>query len=362
MIPLQKIIFGPPGTGKSYSIDQIAKEYQIQDENKIKTVFHPDYIYGDFIGKLMPLSDENGKPSYKYYPGYFLRALGKAYENILTNPSEPEHVFLVIDEINRGNAAAIFGSVFQLLDRNEIGWSEYHIMMSDIEIDTLIKLSGYKFNESKKNSKNIYLDAYHSSNNHKEFVSEIDPDKKNDAIKKHIQECVAASPLYKPLDELIISKNIKLPPNLSLIATMNTSDESIYYMDSAFKRRWEWEPLPVNDPNTKKTLDQVKIESTPFEWTAFVDKLNAFILSQSQAIRRIEDKQVGYYFIKPVTENQQKYIKKDAIKNKLLFFLWDNVFTRDKSILAQKIGGKELKTFYHFAEAVDDFIKNIMNF
>lgn len=360
MNPLQKIIFGPPGTGKSYSVDLLAEEHRIKDENKIKIVFHPEYAYSDFIGKLMPLSDENGKPSYKYYPGHFLQALGKAYENILKNPEDPEHVFLVIDEINRGNAAAIFGSVFQLLDRGESGWSEYHIMMSDIEIENLIKLSGYEFRENKK-STNIYFDAYHSNDPKEPFESKIEPDKnsKNQVIQNHIKKISEKNQNYSPLSKLIVSKNIKLPPNLSIIATMNTSDESIYYMDSAFKRRWEWEPLTVNDKNTRKTIEDAYIELTQVKWVDFVDHLNRFILSNSEAIRRIEDKQVGYYFIKPVLEGMKKFIKKAEVRNKLLFFLWDNVFTRDKSILINKLG-KELKTFYEFAESVDDFISKIM--
>lgn len=132
-LPIQKILFGSPGTGKSYRIahEIIPKDLGItskdnkddKDNNIVKTVFHPEYTYGDFMGKLVPLT-RAGKVDYNYYEGHFLRALSQAYKNILKSHdkqgikiSEPENVALVIDEINRGNSSAIFGTIFQLLDR-----------------------------------------------------------------------------------------------------------------------------------------------------------------------------------------------------------------------------------------------------
>lgn len=122
--PIQKILFGSPGTGKSYRITGESNEEQqsIKDQlgisdprDIIKTVFHPEYTYGDFIGKLLPQTTGSNSLIYKYYSGYFLRALGRAYRNIIDGNSN--NVLLVIDELNRGNAPAIFGLVFQLLDR-----------------------------------------------------------------------------------------------------------------------------------------------------------------------------------------------------------------------------------------------------
>ena len=120
--PIQKILFGSPGTGKSYKVREIAKnELGIPfDEdtkilaNTIKTVFHPEYTYADFMGKLLPLT-QGGSVIYKFYPGHFLRILGMAYKALIDGSQE--NFLLVIDELNRGNAAAIFGTVFQLLDR-----------------------------------------------------------------------------------------------------------------------------------------------------------------------------------------------------------------------------------------------------
>jgi 5-methylcytosine-specific restriction endonuclease McrBC GTP-binding regulatory subunit McrB len=125
--PIQKIIFGSPGTGKSYEIQKIAiNQLKIPfDEatkmlsNTVKTVFHPEYTYADFMGKLLPLTQGNSI-IYKFYPGHFIRILGMAYQGLIEG--KKDHYLLVIDELNRGNAAAIFGTVFQLLDRESEGW------------------------------------------------------------------------------------------------------------------------------------------------------------------------------------------------------------------------------------------------
>jgi len=141
---VQKILFGSPGTGKSYRIadgeDSIANELGInnKEENIFRTVFHPEYKYGDFMGKLLPHTNESGFITYKFYSGIFLKALAKAYKNILDGGNSS--VLLVIDEINRGNSAAIFGTVFQLLDRDDDGWSSYNVS-PNLEIEITSKLS-----------------------------------------------------------------------------------------------------------------------------------------------------------------------------------------------------------------------------
>ena len=139
--PIQKILFGSPGTGKSYQIRVIAtKQLGIPFDNAtqmlsntVKTVFHPEYTYADFMGKLLPLTQGNSV-IYKFYPGHFLRVLGMAYRGLIND--NQEHYLLVIDELNRGNAAAIFGTVFQLLDREGDGWSSYEV---DIAIARAVK-------------------------------------------------------------------------------------------------------------------------------------------------------------------------------------------------------------------------------
>ncbi|NEP41335.1 MAG: AAA domain-containing protein, partial [Okeania sp. SIO2H7] len=145
--PIQKILFGSPGTGKSYQVQKIAqKDLGIEwDEesrslkNTIKTVFHPEYTYSDFMGKLLPLTEGNNV-IYKFYPGHFLQALGMAYREIIEGSDR--NVLLVIDELNRGNAAAIFGPVFQLLDRDENWWSTYDVNISELEMVELLKSMG----------------------------------------------------------------------------------------------------------------------------------------------------------------------------------------------------------------------------
>ncbi|MBE9238758.1 AAA family ATPase [Anabaena aphanizomenioides LEGE 00250] len=157
MPPIQKILFGSPGTGKSYKVREIAQqelgiEWNEQTkslENTIKTVFHPEYTYSDFVGKLLPQTTGLGSVIYKFYPGHFLQALGLAYRQIIDGTNE--NVLLVIDELNRGNAAAIFGSIFQLLDREDNYWSTYEVNLSELEIVGLFQSMGYKANITHEN-------------------------------------------------------------------------------------------------------------------------------------------------------------------------------------------------------------------
>ncbi|TAF51193.1 MAG: restriction endonuclease [Oscillatoriales cyanobacterium] len=327
--PLQKILFGSPGTGKSYKIsNQILPELlrigSENSENVIKTVFHPEYTYSDFMGKLVPLS-KSGKVEYNFYPGHFLRSLAIAYRRILdVKPSsvdtidwnQVENVALVIDEINRGNSSAIFGTCFQLLDRESNGWSSYEVNLTEIEFYEFMKLVGVR-------------------------ISNVDGDLKfqfpGDG---HYVKFETLRERFSPLGVKTSSMAIRLPPNFSILATMNTSDNSIYFMDSAFKRRWDWEFI---DWDERKVENPASYESmNEQEWFLFVCQLNKFMKSHHTSIRGIEDKQVGKYFIKerPVTEKE--------IKNKLMFFLWDSVFARDKRPLlsllnSERYEGDELE-------------------
>jgi hypothetical protein len=141
--PVQKIFFGSPGTGKSHRIREIAQTelgIEFDEESKmlantVKTVFHPEYTYSDFMGKLLPLTQGNSI-IYRFYPGHFLRILGMAYRGLIED--DGKHYLLVIDELNRGNSAAIFGTVFQLLDREQEGWSTYEVDISDMELVGLL--------------------------------------------------------------------------------------------------------------------------------------------------------------------------------------------------------------------------------
>ena len=332
--PIQEILFGSPGTGKSWRIDNdiIPNRLNIDIKNKpqnvIKAVFHPEYTYGDFIGKLLPITRINSV-QYNYYEGHFLRALAQSYKNLIDAKSDnkdPENAVLVIDEINRGNSSTIFGSIFQLLDRDDDGWSSYSINISDMELIKILTLSGIEVPYDKN--------------------GEIDIEKLRKTQTK-----------YEYLRFDFINKKIKMPPNLSILATMNTSDSSIYYMDSAFKRRWDWTFIT---PESKTIEKEGVAFNNQEEWIKFISKLNNFIKANHKHIRGIEDKQIGQYFIK------ESLIKKSSIQNKLMFFIWDSVFSRDKSPLVKLLNGNQpshdLITFGDFARDVDNFISKINNF
>lgn len=344
--PIQKIIFGSPGTGKSYMIDHevIPKDLNIDiiknPENIIKAVFHPEYTHGDFMGKLLPMT-KSGKVEYNFYEGHFLRALSQAYKNILdtydkngnkSEEKEAENVVLVIDEINRGNSSAIFGSVFQLLDRDELGWSSYNTSINGVMFIKLLELIGCKFSYDKNQEIDEYkLKPY-------EGVKQLST----------LQDKIS----FLKFD--LVNKTIKIPPNLSIVATMNTSDSSIYYMDSAFKRRWDWEFIDVNSKIVKKSGIAFYDRNS---WDLFIKKLNSFIKSNHRSIRGIEDKQVGNYFI------QDNEISNADIQSKLMFFVWDSVFSRDKKPLKEllNVSDDDLITFGDFSSHVDNFIKAISN-
>jgi 5-methylcytosine-specific restriction endonuclease McrBC GTP-binding regulatory subunit McrB len=329
-LPMQRILFGSPGTGKSHKVHKTyLKDF---DTDKVfKTVFHPEYKYGDFMGRLIPLTDETGQVRYEYQAGHFLKALAKAYQCWLEKgDEEAKPVALVIDEINRGNSSAIFGTVFQLLDRDDDGWSSYQLDLSAVERDRLLKEMGYKPDKNDEyNGKPTRYIRYIKDNDNTQTENFVGVDDK----------C------------LVANGKIKLPPNLSIFATMNTSDESIYYMDSAFKRRWDWEFVPVEG---ELTIPDGNAFNTEAEWKEFVIKLNGFIKSNSKHIRKIEDKLIGHYFLKaPYTY--------DKIQSKLMFFLWDSVFSHDKAPLNDKLELKKdedkLVTFGDFANKVKEFVE-----
>jgi 5-methylcytosine-specific restriction protein B len=361
--PIQRIVFGSPGTGKSYRIDnddkkdggggiirtELGIEKEKNPENIIKAVFHPEYTYGDFMGKLVPITTRSGKIQYNFYQGHFLNALSRAYENLIDvhdsdgKPIEGrlvKNVVLVIDEINRGNSSAIFGPIFQLLDRDAKGWSDYCISINEIIFNKILELIGveFSFDEHGKIKGYTFGDKNH---NIKELQKKFD---------------------YLGFD--LINKSIKIPCNLSIIATMNTSDSSIYYMDSAFKRRWEWEFIDVDS----KSVQQSGIAfNKREEWMEFVKKLNEFIIDKHKYIRGIEDKQIGQWFIK------DSQITNATIQNKLMFFIWDSVFSRDKKPLVHLLYGDDAKkeenqdklklvTFGDFAKKVELFIEKIKEY
>ncbi|WP_082803809.1 restriction endonuclease [Anabaena sp. 4-3] len=359
--PIQKIFFGCPGTGKSHKISNdvdggIVKQVlgidkNIYPENLIKTVFHPEYTYGDFMGKLMPMTmneDKDKSVYYQFYEGHFLKALSQAYKNIIMahkEGTETQNVALVIDEINRGNSSAIFGTVFQLLDRGQDGWSAYGINISDLEFRKLVELIG--FAQTGIDERNP---TYKYQNKGSSYVLEKFPVFDEIKIKVKVNTAVGSS--------------IRIPPNLSIFGTMNTSDNSIYFMDNAFKRRWEWEYVDWKQDDDKD-VDKVILEgygNNNYKWKDLVEKFNIFIKDNHNSVRsgRIEDMQIGYHFI-----NTDK-VTEEQIKNKLMFFIWDSVFNRDKNPLREILcfdkNDKRLVTFGDFIKYHQDFVKNLLNY
>lgn len=252
---LQKIYFGNPGSGKSYKVETDTKGKKV-----FRTTFHPDSDYSTFVGTYKPLSDGTSI-RYTFVPQTFTNAYIEAYKDIDTP------VYLIIEEINRGNCAQIFGDLFQLLDRRNDGYSEYPIN-ADKDLRDYIRTEL----------------ARHKG---------IDPDIESEGIE---------------------DGKLRLPPNFHILATMNTSDQSLFPMDSAFKRRWDWEYVPIQYEGATSEIFTITLSGKRFRWIDFLKAVN-------DRIRRVtesEDKQLGNYFIKSdIDENE--------FKSKVMFYLWSEV-------------------------------------
>ncbi|MDF2552857.1 MAG: hypothetical protein K0R77_2132 [Chryseobacterium sp.] len=265
--PQNKIYFGPPGTGKSYAIKEFLKSNNVPASNYSRVTFHPDYDYASFVGGYRPFTDkDDGNIKYKFVSQVFTDLYVKSWENF-----NNENYFLVIEEINRGNCAEIFGDIFQLLDRNP----EYNIEPSS-------ELRNYLIEKEKEINKNK-----------KEGTEDI---------------------------KLLFDGKLQMPDNLSVLASMNTSDQSLYPMDSAFKRRWDWEYIPINTKCQNSNFT-IEIHSNhQYSWLEFLEKVNISIYS----VTKSEDKQLGNWFIN--AEKTKKIIEKDIFINKVLFYLWNDIF------------------------------------
>lgn len=262
------LFYGVPGCGKSYSVEQMYENQVTNNQCKVRVVFHPDYTYSDFVGQLMPVlkevpnaqGEKEEKLQYKFVPGPFTRILDVAYAN------HKEKCLLIIEELNRGNAPAIFGEIFQLLDRNDDGSSKYAIYNSDI-------------------------------------ANEVHKDK------------------LCP---------IKLPPNLTIVATMNTSDQNVFTMDTAFQRRWEMKHIPNKFDKDDQTIahSNKKLPNSEISWGVFAQTVNKKMNTANLGFGGTEDKSLGVYF---ATDNDLDDAERFA--EKVLKYLWDDAF---------KLGRKEL--------------------
>lgn len=284
----QKIYYGCPGTGKSHKVKgltegadgektvyfdesgaKVADVNAVEDKSKLssnifRTTFHPDYDYSSFVGSykpvMQPVLDENGNETgkedlvYAFVPQVFTNAYVRAWKSLADDSltDAEKQVYLIIEEINRGNCAQIFGDLFQLLDRKN-GFSEYPII----------------------------------------------PDAE---LRKYLAK------------EKLESNMLRLPANLHILATMNTSDQSLFPMDSAFKRRWAMEYIPINLAQPDAAKFTFKVNGVDYSWVEFLSKVNPLIRKATDS----EDKQMGEFFIKDS-------VSEDDFKNKVIFYIWNDV-------------------------------------
>ena len=349
--PRQIIFYGAPGTGKSHTIK---KE---EDEGKItciRTTFHPDSDYATFVGCYKPHKVKGTKDlTYEFVEQAFL----EAYKQAWMNPKE--EIALVIEEINRGNCAQVFGDIFQLLDRSDDGWSTY-----PIKADTDIA----------EHLKELHIPGYAAT------------------MKLRFGLDKEGNDRYPDRDWFGF---MALPPNMSILATMNTSDQSLFPIDSAFKRRWDWKYIKIKkgkDKNGKELGWNIQIEDangepvkiikeeTKLPWWNFIQRVNEIIASMTSCA----DKQLGYFFCKPSkkaneTDEKPTIITADTLVGKVIFYLWNDVFKdygfEDASLFTyqEEKNGKKTEKDLAFADFYDeegelvnterlvDFLRKIMD-
>ena len=297
ILSLQQIYYGAPGTGKSKAIKDLTF-----GESVIRTTFHPDSDYASFVGTYKPITEEvvlrdcYGKKviddetkevvkeeriAYKFIPQAFLEAYVEAWKILGSGKKQ----YLIIEEINRGNCAQIFGDLFQLLDRNEYGFSDYPIV-ADKDMQK-------------------YLE--------KEFAGWEITNK--DKINQLYGEANMVSLIMK-------GERLVLPSNLYIWATMNTSDQSLFPIDSAFKRRWDWKYVPIREGRDKETNAPlnwyINTGDKQYNWWSFISQINKLIGSLTNS----EDKKLGYFFCKA----KDGEIDADLFVSKVIFYLWNDVF------------------------------------
>ncbi len=292
-LSLQQIFYGAPGTGKSYSINEETK-----NEDVIRTTFHPDTDYSTFVGAYKPTTKEvelrdlsghkvvedgeNVKENrivYEFVAQSFLQAYVNAWKKYAdANKDEPQKQYLVIEEINRGNCAQIFGDLFQLLDRNDYGFSDYPIK-ADADMKRQLHKELSKLPIAQKDKINAMYEG-------KDIVSQV-----------------------------LNGDVLLLPNNLYIWATMNTSDQSLFPIDSAFKRRWDWTYMPISNAEKHWVIEA---GGNSYDWRQFLEKINEKIGSTTNS----EDKKLGYFFCKA----QDGVVSAKTFVGKVIFYLWNDVF------------------------------------
>ena len=295
------IYFGAPGTGKSFKLNQ-EKDKLLKgfEDNYERVTFHPDYSYSSFVGSYRPVQEyEDGKKiiSYDYVAGPFMRVLGKA----LKNKSEP--FLLLIEEINRANVAAVFGDIFQLLDRDKKHNSEYPINTSKEMREYLAKVTG----------------------------------KDTDNFEK-----------------------IKIPSNMFIWATMNSADQGVFFMDAAFKRRWNFENIAIDEDDSEIYDDVFEFPNSnePINWNILRKSINNFLLDKLEVK---EDKLLGPFFISEIVTFESKLPNEDfedSFKNKVLMYLYEDAAKSKPYLLFE---GSSEKTYSKICKDFDEKGIDIFN-
>lgn len=361
-IPLEQVIYyGVPGSGKSFEVNK-AIDYELtkhlvadKEYHKIRCVFHPEYSNADFVGQIYPyIKPDNEGVEYRFKPGPFAEAVRRAYRF----PDEP--FFLIIEEINRGNAAAIFGEMFQLLDRikkgnpqdkstenhYKCGWSSYGVNNFDVNAYIRQEKDCYEPEEKIK-----YDNPYERPRNDCDWHNTKDGSDIVENNKLHFS----------------VNTAIRLPPNLSIYATMNTSDQNVFTLDNAFQRRFKFRMID-NDLNDVAQYDIVigkndgNETSTEVRWGSFRNWINKKILSQKGALSKSEDKCLGGWFVSTdaikVDENKKvveyENISREDFAEKVLKYLWYDVFRRNSATEVfnepETTGDKDVVSFARLAK------------
>ncbi len=314
--PRNLIFFGAPGTGKSYQLNQLAKKSFVK-ENVSRVTFYPDYTYSQFVGCYKPCTNEEGDITYGYVAGPFL----DTYLNACTHPYD--QYLLIIEEINRANPAAVFGDVFQLLDRNAGGWSEYSVAVP-VDMKKHIAKRLISLNEEERGAIETYYD----------------PDMGFDEF-----SCSAKN-------------DLALPPNMFIWATMNSADQGVYPMDTAFKRRWDFRYIGINDGENAKMpiedkegrLSDVVVSwgvENKFKanWNALRKAINDFL---SNDVKLNEDKLLGPFFVGPSSLTAARF--GTAFKDKVLLYLFEDACKTKHS----KVFADDLNSYSAVCEAFDE--------
>jgi 5-methylcytosine-specific restriction enzyme B len=296
----QIIYYGAPGTGKSHIVKEKLKG--VNKDKVFRVTIHPEFTYSDFIGQLLP--EENPKTKSVEFPfkeGPFTRALVEAFSD------NSKDVYLILEELSRGNVAAIFGDIFQLLDRNDQFESKYPIRNKNIS-DKIVQL---------------------------------------------------------------LSDEVYLPSNFNIIGTVNVNDQNVFPMDTAFKRRFNWEYVSsrpaldkhgnrdtkLNNPKLSIAVDTIPANNLITTWHSFYIALNNFITDKEKGLGKSEDKQLGQFFVDfgkqltidshsgTHTANDAELKINNIIKNKLLLYLWQDVQGSNSFNTSAKLFAKEIRSF-----------------